>query len=38
MRHGWGDGWSVVAVGINYEDQDMVCCITGEKIPAAYGE
>lgn len=32
------DGWRVVACDINYEDQDLVCDHTGERIPSAYGE
>lgn len=35
-RH--NDGWLVVGCDINYEDNDMVCCHTGKKIPAAYGD
>ena len=30
------DGWRVVGCDINYEDADMVCCHTGEPIPASY--
>jgi hypothetical protein len=29
-------GWRVVAVEVNYEDANLVCDHTGEKIPAAY--
>lgn len=32
------DGWRVIAVEINYEDNDMVCCHSGKRIPSAYGE
>jgi hypothetical protein len=32
------DGWRCVAVGINYEDSDMLCCHCSEPIPAAYGD
>jgi hypothetical protein len=38
MRHKLNDGWRVVGCEINYEDNDMVCCHTGKKIPAAYGD
>lgn len=30
------DGWQVVTVDINWEDEDMVCCHTGEPIECAY--
>jgi hypothetical protein len=32
------DGWRVVAVGINWEDENLLCDHTGEKIQSAYGE
>lgn len=32
------DGWRVIAVEINYEDNDMVCCHSGKRIPSAYGD
>lgn len=32
------DGWRVVALGINYEDQNLYCDHTGEPIPSAHGE
>jgi hypothetical protein len=32
------DGWRVVAVDINYEDADLYCAHTNNKIPSAYGE
>lgn len=31
-------GWRVVAVDINWEDEDMVCAHSGERIESAYGE
>lgn len=31
-------GWRVVACDINYEDSDLYCDHTGEKIPAAYDD
>ncbi len=33
-----GNGWNVIAVEINWEDSDLYCDHTGEKIPSAYGE
>jgi hypothetical protein len=30
------DGWGVIAVAINWEDQDLMCSHTGELIPSAY--
>ena len=32
------DGWRVVACDINYENSDLYCAHTGEKIESAYGE
>lgn len=34
---GRGD-WAVAAVDINYEDSELTCCHSGERIPSAYGE
>lgn len=31
-------GWRVVGVDINWEDVDLFCVHTGERIPSAYGE
>jgi hypothetical protein len=31
------DGWRIVALDINYEDSNLVCDHTGEKIESAYG-
>lgn len=36
IRHRLNDGWRVVAVDVNYEDEDLYCAHTGEKIPSAY--
>lgn len=33
-----GDCWLPVAVAVNYEDSDLVCSHTGDKIPSAYGD
>lgn len=32
------DGWRVVAVDINWEDDDLYCCHSNEKIQPAYGK
>lgn len=32
------DGWLVVGVEINYEDQDLYCVQSGKRIESAYGE
>jgi hypothetical protein len=36
----WGSdcGWRVVGVQVNWEDQDLYCAHTGNKIESAYGE
>lgn len=36
IRHKLNDGWRVVACDVNYEDADMVCAHTGERIESAY--
>lgn len=30
--------WLPVAVDINYEDDNLFCCITNDRIPSAYSE
>lgn len=30
------DGWRVIALDINYEDQNLYCAHTDKRIPAAY--
>jgi hypothetical protein len=32
------DGWRVVASDINFEDTELVCDHTGQRIESAYGE
>lgn len=32
------DGWRIVRVDINWEDPDLRCDDTGERIPSAYAE
>ena len=31
-------GWRVCAVDVNWEDSDLRCDVTGERIESAYGE
>lgn len=31
------DGWKVIGVDINWEDEDLHCAHTGKPIPSAYG-
>jgi len=38
VRHRLNDGWRVVAVDINYEDSDLYCDHTGQRIESAYGD
>ncbi len=33
-----GDGWQVIGVDINWEDDDLIDDHTGEKIESAYGD
>ena len=32
------DGWRIVGCDINWEDADMVCCHSGQKIESAYAD
>lgn len=36
--HGINDGWRIAACDINFEDTELYCDHTNEKIPSAYGE
>lgn len=38
VKHGNSDGWCVVDVDINWEDDYLTCCHSGEIIESAYGE
>jgi hypothetical protein len=38
IEHGLRDGWRVVGVAINWEDSDLRCAHTGERIPSAYAD
>ncbi len=37
IRENSHDGWRVVACCINWEDSDLTCDDTGERIPSAHG-
>lgn len=38
IAHRHNDGWRIVGLDVNYEDEDLVCAHTGKRIPSAYGE
>jgi hypothetical protein len=38
IRHQLRDGWRVVGCDINYEERDLFCAHTNERIPCAYGD
>lgn len=38
IAHKQNDGWRVVASEINWEDPDLLCDHTGERIESAYAE
>lgn len=38
VRHRLDDGWRVTGCCINWDDNDLVCEHTGEKIESAYGD
>jgi len=38
IGRGIRDGWHLVAFDINWEDDELTCAHTGERIPSAYGE
>jgi len=38
LRDCTNDGWRILACDINYEDETLTCCHSGESIPSAYGE
>lgn len=37
VREQNNNGWRVVGVDINYEDEDLICAHTYKHIPSAYG-
>lgn len=38
IRDGSQDGWRVVACDVNWEDPEMLCADTGDRIESAYAE
>jgi hypothetical protein len=38
IRDDMDDGWHVIGCDVNWEDQDLICDHTGERIESAYGE
>ena len=38
IAHGLKDGWQIVAMDINYENPDLYCDHTGNRIETAYCE
>ena len=36
IKNDHSDGWRIVACDINYEDSDLSCCHSGDKIESAY--
>jgi hypothetical protein len=38
VKHKNNDGWRVIGVDINWEDDSLICCHSGNKIESAYGE
>lgn len=38
IAHNMRDGWRIVAMDVNWEDDSLLCDATYEPIPSAYGE
>jgi hypothetical protein len=38
IAHRLNDGWRVTGLDVNYEDDQLYCDHTNERIPSAYGE
>lgn len=36
--HGLRDGWQALGVDANWEDTELYCAHTNERIPSAYGD
>lgn len=37
--HGWrNSGWRIIGIDINWEDGEMTCAETGDRIESAYAE
>ena len=38
IANGYNDGWQVIGMDVNWEDENLICDHTGERIESAYGE
>lgn len=38
IRHRLNDGWRIVSCDINWEDENLICEHTGQRIQSAYGD
>ena len=38
IAHNTRDGWRIVAMDVNWEDDSLLCDATFKQIPSAYGE
>lgn len=38
IAHRHNDGWRVIGLDVNYEDGDLYCAHTGDRIESAYAE
>jgi hypothetical protein len=38
IAHRLNDGWRVIGLDVNYEDDQLYCDHTSKRIPSAYGE
>ena len=38
IAHNTNDGWRIIGVDVNWEDESLTCDDTGESIPSAYGD
>jgi hypothetical protein len=38
IREGSRDGWRIIGVDVNWEDADLYCEVSGDRIESAYAE
>jgi len=38
IAYRYNDGWRVIALDVNWEDGDLTCADTGERIESAYAD
>ena len=38
IKHNQRDGWKIEALDVNWEDPDLICDHTGDRIESAYAE